>query len=276
MVQSQDFYKKVATMTIEGVQQLKRGAESEPIDYEALAKQCLDAGTAGFQNFDTFDADASCRIAHGKKPRVAGEESDDEKSKTRSKAEIKEEEDFNARKILKNPPKELKSIGSYEDDADFITNWIAYIMGVWKEHLADPESELHKNDRASQQAFKDGKMLKKTEEWLRPLINVLLSRTVSDQIYGNLKEIALKCQKSQYKDAQATYVQMMVGNVKWHTDQCHGEARHNKGFNFRKVEADEGARLYDDQAVNNYCLAIKRLMSVSQVVQPHEDISNHV
>ena len=263
-------------MTIAGIEQVKRGAETEPIDYEALAAKCLADGTAGFKVFATFDADASYRLAHGKKPRVAGEESDDDKDKTQGEKdkEQKEEEEFNARKMLKHPPKELNAIETYEDDADFISHWIAYIIGIWREQLKDEESEVFSGHQYV--TFKNQKLLKKTEEWLRPLITVLQKKTVSDQIYGNLREIALKCQVSEYKDAQKIYVQMMVGNVKWHTDQCHGEARHNKGFNFRKVEADEGARLYDDEAVNHYCLAIKRLMSVSQCILPHEDISNHV
>lgn len=54
-------------MAIQGVEQIKRAADGEPVDYEALAASCVAAGTAGFKDWGTFDADASYRIAHGKK-----------------------------------------------------------------------------------------------------------------------------------------------------------------------------------------------------------------
>ena len=158
-----------------------------------------------------------------------------------------------------------------KSETDFMLNFICYLIGLWQEGLKDPSSKVATHD-----IFKDPKPLKLTKEWLRPLLHALKYDQLSEVVFNHMKGIFNSCYVSEYDIAQKEYVQMMIGNVKWHMEVCHGEARHNKGYNYRKVKADGGERLFDDEMTKNYCLAVKRLMTFSQLVRPHDDISHHI
>mmetsp|Transcript_34662 Transcript_34662/g.73527 ORF Transcript_34662/g.73527 Transcript_34662/m.73527 type:complete len:102 (+) Transcript_34662:162-467(+) len=79
-----------------------------------------------------------------------------------------------------------------------------------------------------------------------------------------------------YAGANQEYISLTVGTAKWHQDFMNGEARHNKGFNMRKVFKDKKAAILDSDEAKAFLQALRRLIVVAQKARPSEDASRHI
>ena len=80
----------------------------------------------------------------------------------------------------------------------------------------------------------------------------------------------------EYRDCNKIYIDMTLGRSKWHQDVCVGEARHNKGYNARKVYRSAGTEFMENENSQKYVLGLKRLITRAQDFIPNEDSSKRM
>eukprot|EP00392_Amoebophrya_sp_AT5.2_P001034 g1036.t1 len=88
------------------------------------------------------------------------------------------------------------------------------------------------------------------------------SLSLNASLLKQLAELCRHAEKAEYEVANQLYMDITIGQTKWHQDVAHGEARHNKGYNARKVKRDTGTEFMENKAVHGYILALKRLLTV--------------
>ena len=66
--------------------------------------------------------------------------------------------------------------------------------------------------------------------------------------------------------ADKAYIDLTIGKTKWHRDAAFGEARHNKGYNHRKVKRDTGNETAFEQSdeIAEWVIALKRIMTAAE------------
>mmetsp|Transcript_50326 Transcript_50326/g.133078 ORF Transcript_50326/g.133078 Transcript_50326/m.133078 type:complete len:286 (-) Transcript_50326:59-916(-) len=243
-------------------------------------------GAGGFMTFDSFDARASQAIAHGKRAR---EEKD---SDTDSEEEDdREDPDVDRLAVVRvdwsDPPAELKPRGEAEfaekaGGKKFVAHFIRYCVGKWrmdfesgamegvcdkmKSHLGDVQRAMYLNVAT----------IKGTEEMLAPLVKLLEKGEVAETIMPSLEKMATFAADRDYKAALGPYMELTVGKKKWNNAVFFGEAKHNKGFNARRVKRDEANAFDESEVVQKYVQGLRRIMNYAQLIRPNDDVSKHM
>merc|ERR1711964_424239 len=101
---------------------------------------------------------------------------------------------------------------------------------------------------------------------------MLKRRELEEAVGSKLSDLASNSYYGEYARSNQVYMDMTIGNAKWHTDQALGEVRHNKGIKIKKIKATEGI-LLPDTIVKSYVIACKRLVMYQQKISPPEDLS---
>lgn len=236
------------------------------------------AAAGGFHTFDSFDAKASQAIAHGKRPRQEAESSDSEPD---------EDEDKNIVRIppvdwAAAPPELLprKQIAEGKSPAKFVAHYIRFVVGDWRKTLAN--GQLHEKvvncqlSEIQRAVYEKESSLKETEDMMAPLIQQLEQDAVDAEVMKYLERMVTNAAEREYKDAMNAYVELTVGKKKWNNAVMFGEAKHNKGFNARRVKRDEANKFDSDETVQKYVQGLRRLLIFSQLVRPNEDVSKHM
>lgn len=227
-----------------------------------------------FNKYEEFDADAAMRRAHGKRPREEGDEnSDEERQPDVSGLEIPK-----VRQMLKNPLEEMKPRTEFRSDEEYIANWVCYALGVWRKCVSaeDEDSKIHKTPEL-REFYCDKRNFHKSEKTMTVLLKQCQRKDIpAENLHKTLMAIVDLAMKRDYAGCNKAFIDLTVGKVKWHMDVCHGEARHNKGYNFRKLYRDPGLRVLDDEGVKAYLQGIRRLLILLQSYFPSDDLSRHI
>lgn len=101
-----------------------------------------------------------------------------------------------------------------------------------------------------------------------------ISTAMVKQIHGWVCAIVDR----QYVAATQTYCDITIGKTKWHQDVQVGEARHNKGYNSRKIHRKAGTDFAenlsqnqaDNKGVEAYMLCMKRLQTKAEELRPEQ------
>lgn len=242
------------------------------IDYEHLVGECRKQDLANFHNFDSFDAERSQRISYGLDKEDADWTSSDEEDEDIWKSKKRSfDADREASRMFKRPPDSMRPPADYACQEEFICDWITWLIGAWKKDLSSEESILK-----NKETFGDPRILKQSEVALKPLVRQLVKRQLDETVVHQIHGFVMHCYDRNYQFGHSEYIKMILGSTKWFGDVCHGEARFNKGYNFRKLKCDAGKRIFDDDESKNYCLTLRRLLMLSQNLFVSHDRAQHV
>lgn len=253
--------------------ELKKKAE----EASKKKKKKKGGGPGGFHSFDSFDAKASQAVAHGKRPRQEAEDSD---------SQPEEEEEGGQKKVppvdWSAAPEEVQTRDQVEggqSPGSFVAHFILFVIGRWRACLS--EKTLHRDgwDKLSdpmKAVYESEASLKETQDMLAPLIRQLEQGEVDDEVMKHLDAMVALAAEREYKEALSHYVEITIGRKKWNNAVMFGEAKHNKGFNARRVKRDEDNKFDSDETVKKYIQAIRRIFNFAQLIRPNEDVSKHM
>merc|ERR1719161_1874945 len=143
-------------------------------------------------------------------------------------------------------------------------------MGAWHKSITDGSLVgAEKMTEQMRSMYQSEAKLRETEEMLAPLIRQVEKEMVDPEILEHLDQMVTKAAEREYKDAATTYAQLTVGKKKWNNAVMFGEAKHNKGFNSRRVKRDVGNKFDSDEAVQKYVQAFRRIMTFAQAFRPN-------
>mmetsp|Transcript_106521 Transcript_106521/g.301298 ORF Transcript_106521/g.301298 Transcript_106521/m.301298 type:complete len:267 (-) Transcript_106521:370-1170(-) len=250
---------------------------------EEEAQKKKKKGGAGFHAFASFDAKASQAAAHGKRAReeVAGD----------SDSEPEPEEDgVREGARPRGPPVEWGSpplalqlrseaLAGGMSTSQFVAHFIRFVMGMWARSFTDSSLKPAGTDKLSdtQRALYETEApLRETEDMLAPLIQQLEKDAVDTEIMVQLEKLVSLAAEREYKEAMSAYVEITVGKKKWNNAVMFGEAKHNKGFNSRRVKRDEDNKFDTDETVKKYVQGLRRVMNYAQLIRPSQDVSKHM
>mmetsp|Transcript_13771 Transcript_13771/g.31203 ORF Transcript_13771/g.31203 Transcript_13771/m.31203 type:complete len:268 (-) Transcript_13771:105-908(-) len=253
--------------------ELKKKAE----EASKKKKKKKGGGPGGFHAFDSFDAKASQAVAHGKRPREEAADSDSEK----------EEEDEEGQKKIppvdwSTTPDEIQTrdqVESAQPAGCFVAHFILFVMGRWRKCLDDkilPQDGWEKLSDTMRAIYESEASLRETQEMLSPLIRQLEKAQVDSEVMMHLDKMVGLAAEREYKEALGHYVEITIGRKKWNNAVMFGEAKHNKGFNARRVKRDEDNKFDSDETVKKYVQALRRVMNFAQLIRPNDDVSKHM
>jgi len=229
----------------------------------------------GFHAFHSFDARASQAVAHGKRPRqdVVSDDSD-------SLPEEKEAGDPSFPPVdWLDEPAELQPRSELGSAALFVSHFIRFVMGRWRNSLASGALEVEGMGSLSdtmRAIYESEVSFRETQDMLAPLIQQLERGKVDLEIMGHLDKMVGLAAEREYKEAMTSYVALTIGRKKWNNAVMFGEAKHNKGFNSRRVKRDEDNKFDSDDTVKKYIQALRRIFNFVQLIRPNEDVSKHM
>jgi len=243
---------------------------------KSSGKRSVSAG-GGFHSFTAFDAKTSQAMAHGKAPKRAwSDDSDSEQSIDNDRLKLSPVD-------WSNPPADLlprSEVIKGESAAPFVIHFIRFIAGEWRRKLLDGTlsaiSAMGSLSDLQRATYESKASLQQTEEMLSPLIQQLGKDTVHADVMLHLDKMVTLAADKEYKQANSSYVELTVGRKKWNNAVFFGEAKHNKGFNARRVKRDEANQFDSDETVQKYVQGLRRILTCSQLIRPNEDLSKHM
>uniref|UniRef100_A0A7S2DRM6 Pre-mRNA-splicing factor 18 n=1 Tax=Alexandrium andersonii TaxID=327968 RepID=A0A7S2DRM6_9DINO len=254
-----------------------QAAQKAQKEADAQKKKRKKGAADGFHTFQCFDARSSQAVAHGKKARQEAEDSDSqpEEPEERKKEEIKVD--------WSTPPEELlprAEVSGGESPALYVAHFVRFVMGKWSRCLAEngklQVEGLGALSDPMRAVYESEASLRETQEMLAPLIRELEHSKVDDEIMKHLGKMVGFAVDREYKEAMTSYVEITIGRKKWNNAVMFGEAKHNKGFNARRVKRDEDNKFDSDETVKKYIQAIRRIFNFAQLIRPNEDVSKHM
>uniref|UniRef100_A0A7S1RMQ8 Pre-mRNA-splicing factor 18 n=1 Tax=Alexandrium catenella TaxID=2925 RepID=A0A7S1RMQ8_ALECA len=232
-----------------------------------------------FHAFRSFDAKTSQAMAHGKKARqeVVSDDSDSQPEEEDERQREEAKVDWSAAPAELQPRSE---VAGGESPAQFVTHFIRFVVGKWRSCLAaDGQLQvegLGALSDAMRAIYESEAALRETQEMLAPLMRQLENSKVDKEIMKHLDKMVGLAAVREYKEAMTSYVEITIGRKKWNNAVMFGEAKHNKGFNARRVKRDEDNKFDSDETVKKYIQAIRRIFTFAQLVCPNEDGSKHM
>jgi hypothetical protein len=217
-----------------------------------------------FHDFANFDADAA-RRRRGKRKEMTEEEQEAEAARADA---FKRDQKKKQKREESPPPTELGKADMYgpEDQYKYFIHWARYILHRWK---ADVESGACTDPDFREDARKS------VEDKITQLMKLLKKGEISEAVTSKLVDFAVNASELDFAKCNQVYMDLVIGNAKWHSDQALGEVRHNKGIKIKKIKATEGI-LLQDAVVKSYVIATKRLAVYHQVIHPPEDIAKRM
>jgi len=234
--------------------------ENQPnLNYAVLAED------TPFHNYDAFNAKRSFDKAHGKRAFSDNETSDEEEVEC---AQVEAQEEEWVDKSVDLLPRD-----QFEGTkAQYICHFVRHMLRLWGEH---PEQEGVKEKLAfggdcCKINFKD------VETTMNNLCEELLQNKIHTDMVAQIHSFVVNTVKRDYTKATQAYIEITIGKTKWHQDVCVGEARHNKGYNARKIHRKEGTdfaenlgqNAKDGRGIESYMLCLKRLQTKAQESRP--------
>jgi len=217
-------------------------------------------------------------VAHGRKARqeVVSDDSDSQPDDNEERQKEMAPVDWT------DPPTELQPRAEAikgKSEACFVTHFIRFVMGRWRSSLKEGTLDVEGLGSLSdtmRAIYETEASLKETQDMLAPLMQQLELGKVDAEIMKHLDRMVTCAADREYKEAMTSYVEITIGRKKWNNAVMFGEAKHNKGFNSRRVKRDEDNKFDSDETVKKYIQAIRRIFTFAQLIRPNEDVSKHM
>ncbi|CAD7941302.1 unnamed protein product [Amoebophrya sp. A120] len=261
------------------------------------------AGVVADQGLDTSSSDAELRIAPGPQGMISastsssGEEIEHSTgAKRRRVAETEEEailrrvaEEFAALEADQDLAKLAAQLEPNKRTTDIKTHTrlirhvFCFLLNLWRQRIEKKPDEEEEEDAGPAQesqldsttALNRKKLLETAKQLLRFSRHLQKfgeqgtggeepSKKMKQDVLPLLADLCKRAYERDYIGANQVYVDLTIGHTKWHHDMAHGEARHNKGYNPRRIKRTEGTEFMENEQMHEYILAFKRLLGLAE------------
>lgn len=160
---------------------------------------------------------------------------------------------------------------SFQDSEEFVLNWARVLLREWGDLLVDGSLVV-----SADAYFGASSRLCEAEKASVPLFKALDDRSLDNATVLKLERIATLALNREYCAANQAYLDLTLGNVRWHTMG----ALHSQDVTCGKKKAISAAReKHVGESVLNGAVGkdgiflVKRLVSLSQLLCPSADVS---
>jgi len=219
-----------------------------------------------FYSFESFNAKAAWEKAHG----IRSLSDDDDSS---SEEEMIEKEEELADREWKDDSTELLQRDKFEGTkVMYICHFVKHMMKLWTENPGDDVVDARLAFGGDCCKIDYGNV----EKTMTNMLEELRSNKIDNHMVTSLHSWVCSIVNKDYVTATQTYCDITIGKTKWHQDVQVGEARHNKGYNSRKIHRKAGTdfaenlsqNMVDNRGIEAYMLCMKRLQTKSEELRP--------
>ncbi|CAK0822439.1 unnamed protein product, partial [Prorocentrum cordatum] len=158
-----------------------------------------------------------------------------------------------------------------------VAHFARFVVGRWQAFLLSGRGAEAVQGALAAQAeatFQSEKKLRETIKALKPLMRMLRYGTVQEGVLKHLVSLAGLAAGRRYKECGEVYMQLTMGQKKWHASHPLAKWQQNHGGSIRKIIKPSEQLEYDkDPVTNAYIRAFKRLVQCAQLLFPPADLS---
>jgi len=217
-----------------------------------------------FYSYDSFNAKAAWEKAHGIRSLSDDDDSSSEEEMVEKEEEIEEWKDTSTELLPRDKFEGTKVM--------YICHFAKHMMALWTKNPG--------NDVVDARLAFGGDCCKidygNVEKTMNNMLEELRSNKIDNQMVTSIHSWVCSIVNKDYVTATQTYCDITIGKTKWHQDVQVGEARHNKGYNSRKIHRKAGTdfaenlsqNTADSRGIEAYMLCMKRLQTKSEELRP--------
>eukprot|EP00371_Babesia_bovis_P002399 XP_001611046.1 pre-mRNA splicing factor 18 [Babesia bovis T2Bo] len=142
-----------------------------------------------------------------------------------------------------------------------IASWVSTTLNKWEQHILSQREEFLQEGNVAEARRRDA-MLAQTKKDLQPLINMLKSQTLEEEILEKMYNVVICCEKKDYQAAHEAYMLLAIGNAAWPMGVTMVGIHERAGRS--KIFTSEVAHILNDEKTRKYIQMIKRLLSFAQ------------
>ena len=139
-----------------------------------------------------------------------------------------------------------------------------YILKLWSDDLNSRDEK----ERRTMKAKLDRATYNQTVTYLKPLLRRFKKRTIPEDIYEELKTIAMNLMIGEYVRANDAYYMIAIGNAAWPIGVTMVGIHARTGR--EKIFAQHVAHVLNDEQQRKYIQGLKRLMTKLQTYRPSD------
>eukprot|EP00928_Gymnodinium_smaydae_P033525 TRINITY_DN23998_c0_g1_i1.p1 TRINITY_DN23998_c0_g1~~TRINITY_DN23998_c0_g1_i1.p1 ORF type:complete len:418 (+),score=48.80 TRINITY_DN23998_c0_g1_i1:61-1314(+) len=194
---------------------------------------------------------------------------------------------------------------SFDSAEAYVAHVLQYLMEEWQRYVvlavgqggSNPESATRgANVRAHAAAIaggpdgvlRSGVALKQTATSVKALRKLLKVGSLGGDALDKIEKMCCEIMSREYTAANQAYMHLAIGNKAWHLEVptlleggMAGATGKERGNFFKqarmasKLNASSASTCMDDAEVRQHVVALKRLLTVAQVIRPNSDVSKN-
>ncbi|UKK00890.2 pre-mRNA splicing protein [Theileria orientalis] len=142
-----------------------------------------------------------------------------------------------------------------------IFHWVSQMLRGWEQQMMDCREDLVKEGKEFE-AKKNEAMLVQTKKDITPLLKLIKSKKLDEDILDKLFRIVECCEKGEFKEAHDAYMLLAIGNAAWPMGVTMVGIHERAGRS--KIFTSEVAHILNDETTRKYIQMFKRLISFAQ------------
>ncbi|UKJ88496.1 hypothetical protein MACJ_000940 [Theileria orientalis] len=142
-----------------------------------------------------------------------------------------------------------------------IFHWVSQMLRCWEQQIMDSREGLVKEGKEFE-AKRNEAMLVQTKKDIKPLLKLIKSKKLEEDILDKLYRIVECCEKGEFKEAHDAYMLLAIGNAAWPMGVTMVGIHERAGRS--KIFTSEVAHILNDETTRKYIQMFKRLISFAQ------------
>jgi len=151
---------------------------------------------------------------------------------------------------------------SVSNACDAMLHCFQYIFTLWAEDLNSKDEK----ERRTMKAKLETATYNQTITYMKPLFRKLKKRSIPDDIFDELKTIAMNLMRGEYVRANDAYYMIAIGNAAWPIGVTMVGIHARTGR--EKIFSQHVAHVLNDEQQRKYIQGLKRLMTKLQTYRP--------
>ncbi|CAD7957439.1 unnamed protein product [Amoebophrya sp. A120] len=166
---------------------------------------------------------------------------------------------------------ENEEVDAALSDEKLLRKWIKKWTKIWESQLGE-EFEKDEDARFSAQGKHQLALFRQSKKDMQPLLKRLKKQDLERDTVVLLKEMAVLCDKREYRLASEKYIELTVGNAAWPVGVTSVGIHERVGRS--KISSSNIANTLNDDTTRKCMQVFKRLMKQCQTTNPPDDGSN--
>ncbi|EAN34421.1 Prp18 domain protein [Theileria parva strain Muguga] len=142
-----------------------------------------------------------------------------------------------------------------------VFEWVSRMLREWESRIVESKGDLIKEGKEFE-AKKNEAMLVQTKKDIKPLLKLIKSNKLDQEILDKMEQIVNHCNNGQFKKAHDIYMLLAIGNAAWPMGVTMVGIHERAGRS--KIFTSEVAHILNDETTRKYIQMFKRLISFSQ------------